>query len=99
AEMRRAAATRACDVALPFDGWLETMVRSGMRFYAAPTFASARWGMAAPQTVSWRWDEAGGSAAFDKATTVMAEAEAHNSGRLDAMVFPAQIDTVTPELF
>ena len=65
----------------------------------APTFASARWGMARPQTVTWKWDEAGGLAAFEKAKAVMDEAEAHNSGRLDAMVFPAQIDTVTPELF
>jgi cytosine/adenosine deaminase-related metal-dependent hydrolase len=98
-EMLRAGTTTACDVTVPFDGWLETMVKSGMRFYAAPTFASARWGMSAPQTVTWKWDEAGGLAAFEKAKTVMADAESHNSGRLDAMVFPAQIDTVTPELF
>lgn len=98
-EMLRAGTTTACDVTVPFDGWLETMVRSGMRFYAGPTFASARWGMAARQTVTWQWDEAGGLKAFEKAKAVMAEAEAHNSGRLDAMVFPAQIDTVTPELF
>ncbi len=70
------------------------MVKSGMRFYAAPTFASARCSMASPQTVTWKWDEAAASRAFDKAKAVMAEAEAHNSGRLDAMVFPAQIDTV-----
>jgi cytosine/adenosine deaminase-related metal-dependent hydrolase len=84
---------------MPFEGWLETMAESGMRFYAAPTFASARWGMSAPQTVTWKWDEAAGLRQFEHAKTVMAEAEAHNSGRLDAMVFPAQIDTVTPELF
>lgn len=98
-EMLRAGTTTACDVTTPFDGWLETMAQSGMRFYAAPTFASARWGMAAPQTVTWKWDEAGGLAQFEKAKKVMADAEAHNSRRLDAMVFPAQIDTVTPELF
>jgi 5-methylthioadenosine/S-adenosylhomocysteine deaminase len=98
-EMLRAGTTTACDVTVPFDGWLETMVRSGMRFYAGPTFASARWGMAAQQTVTWKWDEGGGLKAFENAKAVMAEAEAHNSGRLDAMVFPAQIDTVTPELF
>ena len=98
-EMLRAGTTTACDVTVPFDGWLETMVRSGMRFYAGPTFASARWGMAAQQTVTWKWDEAGGLKAFEKAKAVMADAEAHNSGRLGAMVFPAQIDTVTPELF
>lgn len=98
-EMLRAGTTTACDVTVPFDGWLETMAQSGMRFYAAPTFASARWGMSAPQTVTWKWDEAGGLAQFEKAKKVMADAEAHNSRRLDAMVFPAQIDTVTPELF
>ena len=98
-EMLRAGTTTACDVTVPFEGWLETMARSGMRFYAAPTFASARWGMSAPQTVTWKWDEARGLAEFEKAKRVMADAEAHNSGRLDAMVFPAQIDTVTPELF
>ncbi|MDP2330513.1 MAG: amidohydrolase family protein [Reyranella sp.] len=98
-EMLRAGTTTACDVTVPFDGWLETMARSGMRFYASPTFASARWGMSAPQTVTWKWDEAAGLAAFDKAQAVMADAETHNSRRLDAMVFPAQIDTVSPELF
>jgi cytosine/adenosine deaminase-related metal-dependent hydrolase len=98
-EMLRAGTTTACDVTVPFDGWLDTMVRSGMRFYAAPTFASARWGMAAPQTVTWEWDEAGGWKAFDRARAVMDEAEAHNSGRLRAMVFPNQVDTVQPDLF
>ena len=98
-EMLRAGTTTACDVTVPFDGWLDTMVRSGMRFYAAPTFASARWGMAAPQTVTWLWNEAGGWKAFDKARSIMDEAESHNSGRLRAMVFPNQIDTVMPDLF
>lgn len=98
-EMLRAGTTTVCDVTVPFEGWLETMALSGMRFYAAPTFASARWGMAAPQTVTWKWDEAAGLAQFEKARRVMDEAEAHNSGRLGAVVFPAQIDTVTPELF
>lgn len=99
AEMLRAGTTTACDVTVPFAGWLDTMVKSGMRFYAAPTFASARWGMDAPQTVTWLWDEAGGFAAFERARRVMDEAEAHNSGRLHAMVFPNQIDTVKPDLF
>jgi len=99
AEMLRAGTTTACDVTVPFAGWLDTMVKSGMRFYAAPTFASARWGMEAPQIVTWKWDEAGGFTAFEKARAVMDEAEAHNSGRLQGMVFPNQIDTVAPDLF
>ncbi len=99
AEMLRAGTTTACDVTLPFDGWLDTMVQSGMRFHAAPTFASSRWGMSSPQTVTWKWDEANGLAQFERAKRVMHDAETHNSRRLSAMVFPAQIDTVTPELF
>jgi 5-methylthioadenosine/S-adenosylhomocysteine deaminase len=98
-EMLRAGTTTVVDVTVPFDGWLETMARSGMRFYATPTFASARWGMSAPQTVTWKWDEARGEQEFEKAQRVMNDAEAHNSGRLGAVVFPAQIDTVTPALF
>ena len=98
-EMLRAGTTTACDVTAPFDGWLETMAQSGMRFHAAPTFASARWGMSAPQTVTWKWDEVAGLAQFEQAKKIMADAESHNSRRLDAVVFPAQIDTVTPELF
>ena len=43
--------------------------------------------MSAPQTVTWKWDEARGLAEFAKAKRVMADAEAHNSRRLDAMVF------------
>ena len=39
-EMLRAGTTTACDVTVPFDGWLETMALSGMRFFAAPTFAT-----------------------------------------------------------
>lgn len=98
-EMLRCGTTTACDITVPFDGWLETMARSGMRFYATPTFASARWGMSAPQTVTWKWDEARGQQEFEKAKRIMDDAEAHNSGRLSSMVFPAQIDTVTRELF
>ena len=98
-EMLRCGTTTACDITVPFDGWLETMARSGMRFYATPTFASARWGMSAPQTVTWKWDEARGLQEFDKAKRTMDDADSHNSGRLGSIVFPAQIDTVTPELF
>ena len=80
--MLRAGTTTACDVTVPFDGWLETMAQSGMRFYAAPTFASARWGMAAPQTVTWLWNREDAVRQFAAAKQVMKEAEAHECGRL-----------------
>jgi cytosine/adenosine deaminase-related metal-dependent hydrolase len=55
--------------------------------------------MSSPQNVTWQWDEARGKQEFETAKRVMDDADSHNSGRLSSMVFPAQIDTVTPELF
>jgi 5-methylthioadenosine/S-adenosylhomocysteine deaminase len=97
-EMLRCGTTTAMDLTGNFEGWFETMAASGMRWYVAPAFASARWGMSAPQTVTWTWDEAGGTRGFQSAQGVIAAADAHSSGRLRGVVFPAQIDTVTPEL-
>jgi len=99
AELMAAGVTSLVDLTAPFGAWMRVMAESGLRVWAGPGFASARWGMSAPQTVTWKWDEAAGLAQFELAKKVMADAEAHNSRRLDAVVFPAQIDTVTPELF
>ncbi|MCW5744664.1 MAG: amidohydrolase family protein [Alphaproteobacteria bacterium] len=93
-EMLRGGTTTAMDLTGAFDGWFDTMAASGMRWYAAPAFASARWGMSAPQTVTWTWDEAGGRRGFQQAQAVIAQAEAHPCGRIKGVVFPAQIDTV-----
>jgi 5-methylthioadenosine/S-adenosylhomocysteine deaminase len=93
-EMLTCGTTTAMDLTGPFDGWFDIMAASGMRWYVAPAFASARWGMSAPQTVTWVWDEAGGRCGFQAAQAVIADADAHPSGRLKGVVFPAQIDTV-----
>ena len=57
APARRRPATSPCRSTAGSRPWRERHA-----LYAAPTFASARWGMAAPQTVTWKWDEAGGLA-------------------------------------
>ncbi len=98
AEMLRCGTTTAMDLTSPFEGWFDPMAASGMRWYVAPAFASARWGMSAPQTVTWTWDEPGGRRQFQAAKAVIAAADAHPSGRLRGVVFPAQIDTVDGDL-
>jgi cytosine/adenosine deaminase-related metal-dependent hydrolase len=55
--------------------------------------------MASPQEVTWNWDAAAGRAGFQRAQAIMDEAERDPSGRLSAIVFPAQIDTVEEGLF
>ena len=45
------------------------------------------------------WDETAGEAAFDRAIALIEEAEGKAGDRIRGIVFPAQIETVTPELF
>jgi cytosine/adenosine deaminase-related metal-dependent hydrolase len=73
---------------------MDIMRESGLRVWVGPGYASARWGMSAPQTVTWAWDEARGRSGFQRAQAIMDEADADPSGLLRGIVFPAQIDTV-----
>jgi cytosine/adenosine deaminase-related metal-dependent hydrolase len=98
AELMAAGVTSVVDLSAPFAGWIDTMRESGLRVWAGPGFASASWGMSAPQTVEWLWTEGAGRAGFERARALMREAEGDPSGRLSAIVFPAQIDTVEEEL-
>lgn len=98
AELLSAGVTSVVDLSAPFPGWIDTMRESGLRVWAGPGFASARWGMSAPQSVEWLWTDGAGRAGFDRAMALMDEAERDPSGRLKGIVFPAQIDTVEPEL-
>ncbi|MCX7372176.1 MAG: amidohydrolase family protein [Alphaproteobacteria bacterium] len=98
AELMAAGVTSLVDLSAPFGAWMRVMAESGLRVWAGPGFASARWGMSAPQTVDWHWDKPGGRAQFQAAQALMDAAEADPSGRLSAIVFPAQIDTVEEEL-
>jgi cytosine/adenosine deaminase-related metal-dependent hydrolase len=98
AELLRCGVTSVVDLSMPFDGWLDGMRRAGFRVWAGPGFASARWALEAPQRMRWDWDLGSGRAAFDRAASVMAEAERDPSGLLSGIVFPAQIDTVDEAL-
>jgi cytosine/adenosine deaminase-related metal-dependent hydrolase len=98
AELMSAGVTSVVDLTSPFEGWMDIMRESGMRVWAGPGYASARWGMEAPQTVTWEWDQTAGRRGFQRAQAVMAEVEADPSGRLSGIVFPAQIDTVEEDL-
>lgn len=93
AELMGAGVTSVVDLSAPFDGWMDVMRQSGLRVWAGPGYASARWGMSSPQSVEWIWDSEGGKRGFAAAQAIMDEAERDNSGRLSGIVFPAQIDT------
>jgi cytosine/adenosine deaminase-related metal-dependent hydrolase len=98
AELMSSGVTSVVDLSAPFPRWLTVMAESGLRSWAGPGYAAARWGMSAPQTVTWMWNREEARRQFEAAKQVMREAEAHPSGRLSGIVFPAQIDTVEEEM-
>jgi cytosine/adenosine deaminase-related metal-dependent hydrolase len=90
--------TTVVDFMAPYDGWIDLLAQSGLRGYAAPAYASANWGMTAPQQLVYHWDEAAGRRGFEAALAVIETAANHPCGRLDGMFAPGQIDTCTEEL-
>ena len=98
AEMLAMGVTTIVDLSHAYDGWLDLLDASGLRCWAAPMFRSARWWTDTGQQTRYDWAEDLGAAAFEEAVAVMDAAEAHPSGRLAAVVSPAQVDTCTEDL-
>ncbi len=98
AELLAGGVTTAVDLSHAYPGWLELLDESGIRAVAAPMFRSAAWFTETGQETQYDWAPDLGEAAFAEAAAVMEAAERHPSGRLSAMVSPAQVDTCTPEL-
>ncbi len=96
-ELLMSGCTTITDLSMPYEGWLDTLGESGMRAVVAPGFRDARWLTRDGHTLEYEWDEAAGRAAFDRARATIDSAEQHSSGRLSGMVYPAQVDTCTPQ--
>ncbi len=97
-ELLLSGCTTVVDLSVPYEGWLETLGRSGMRAYAAPMYRSAAWSTPDGHELRYQWDEAAGREAFARALEVVERAEAHPGGLLKGMLAPGQVDTCTPEL-
>ena len=93
AELLASGVTTLCDLSLPFDGWLDLVARSGLRAWLAPNFADALWRLESDHEIGFDRDERRGRQQLEAALAIMKEAEAHDSGRLSGMVYPAQIET------
>ena len=98
AELLRSGVTTLVDLSVPYPGWLELLAASGLRGIVAPMHRSARWRTDNGHEVRYDWSDDGGEASFRAALDVVDRALNHESGRLGAMITPAQIDTCTPEL-
>ena len=100
-ELLKSGVTTAIDYAgrVPAKGWMDALANSGMRMYLAPGFRDAEWVVAGEAKLEFNWDEAKGKAGFERALSLVEEANAHPSGRLTGVIAPAQVDTCTAETF
>lgn len=97
-ELLKSGVTSIVDLSFPYEGWLDTTAASGVRAWAVPSFASSRWSTTDGHSVDYIWDEPQGHRMLEEAIEVATQAENHPSGRLSAMLSPAQIDTCTEDL-
>ena len=97
-ELLKSGVTTLIDISPAWEGWTELLVKSGLRAFLAPGYASARWTLKNDFELTYAWDEPGGRARFEAALRVVDAAISHPSGRLGGVVSPMQIDTCTPEL-
>ena len=100
AELLKSGVTTIVDLSPPIDGWLEVARRSGIRSYAGPWYASARWRLENRHQLDYDWDERAGRRAFDRAIEIIEGLESFDpSGRMRGILCAGQIDTVSVELF
>ncbi|MGD2201279.1 MAG: amidohydrolase family protein [Candidatus Bathyarchaeota archaeon] len=71
----------------------------GIRGYIAPGYKSATWIFDEKGRFGYEWDEEKGWKDFDRAVEFIEKHHGSAQGRIRGMLFPAQVDTCTPELF
>jgi 5-methylthioadenosine/S-adenosylhomocysteine deaminase len=98
AELLMSGVTTVVDLSFPYEHWLDTLARSGIRAVAAPMFRDGQWSTPNGHELVYDWDMAGGRKAFETACRTIELANQHPSGRLSGMICPAQIDTCSAEL-
>jgi 5-methylthioadenosine/S-adenosylhomocysteine deaminase len=97
-ELMQSGVTTLCDLSAAREDWLDTLGASGLRVYAAPMFRSGRWHTPNGHEVHYCWDEQAGRDGLDRALRLIDRARQYPSGRLDGVLYPAQVDTCTEEL-
>ena len=100
AELLKSGVTTIVDLSPPVDGWLDIVKRSGIRSYAGPWYASARWQLANRHELKYVWDEKTGRRDFERAIEIIEGLETFDpSGRMKGILCAGQIETVAVDLF
>lgn len=97
-ELLLSGTTTLCDIGAIFPRWKELFLKSGLRGYFAPRFASSHWKIENDHTLGFAWDEARGRRQMDEALTFLDGLAADTSGMMSGVVSPMQIENCSAEL-
>lgn len=97
-ELLKSGVTSLCDISSIYEGWADAFVKSGMRSFLAPGFATARWKLANDHALGFDWDEARGRKGMETALAFIDSLADHPSGRLSGVVSPMQIENCSDDL-
>jgi cytosine/adenosine deaminase-related metal-dependent hydrolase len=97
-ELLKSGVTSIFDQSNPYPGWIDLIVKSGLRGFLAPGYASSSWYLTNRHQLKYRWDEQKGRTDFADCLSLIDRLQRHECGRLSGVVFPKQIDTCTEEL-
>lgn len=97
----RGGATTILDVGTPpplMEPFAEMVGQLGVRAYLGPGFRSATYVLDDEGRIQWDWDEAAGPAGLKRASEWIRKHHGAQGDRVRGMLYPAQLDTCTPEL-
>lgn len=98
----RGGATTILDVGLrppnAASAFTEMVGALGVRAYLGPQYGSANYVLDQDGRIDWQWDEGAGEAGLALAINYIREYNGAFNDRIRGMLYPAQLDTCTPEL-
>ena len=98
AELVRFGCTTVVPIGPSADELLPVADALGLRMYVSPAYKSADYCLGDDGALSYDWNEAAGEAGLERAKAFIAKHAGAQSGRVQGMLFPYQIDTCSEAL-
>ncbi len=97
-ELLHTGTTTALEMGNVHDYTAAQAARFGVRAYIGPMYRSGRWYTDDGKSVKYHWDEAAGSAAFERAVKWIEDNDGAHGGLVKGFLSPAQVDTCSEAL-
>jgi cytosine/adenosine deaminase-related metal-dependent hydrolase len=97
-EMLRSGCTTVVELGAATDEMVQIAGELGVRAYLGAAFRSCAHRVNRQGQLFYEWDEAGGVQGLERAKAFVQRHHGSHGGRIQGMLFPYQIDTVSPDL-